>query len=463
MTGYKNHYEVVVLGAGNAGLAAAGAAKAAGRSVLIVESREVGGTCPLRGCVPKKVLVAAAEALDQISRAQAHHIKVGTPELDWPALIARERSFVTGVPEEFEASLAGRGIEVIKGKARFVGPCEVKVGAKTFQADDFVVATGSKPRPLPIRGFERALTSDDLLQLTDLPASMVFIGAGVIAFEFAHVFARAGVEVTLLEAAPRPLGGLDQDAVSQLVLATELLGIKVITGVRVERIDAASSKSVSAQAPRQEVHFDHEGRLETLTTGAVVNGAGRVAHLAELNLEAASIRLDRGQVDLDAHLRSRDNPAIWFAGDNLAGAPQLSPVATYEGRIVGANLLAAEGERLTSPDYSTIPSVVHTVPPLASVGLTESAAVSAALEFEVRANDMRSWRSARTFAEPHAWAKVLVEKQTGKILGAHLLGHGASETIHTFALAMQQGLTSSDLANNVYAYPTFHSDLKYLV
>ena len=209
-------YDAIVLGTGNAGMAAAGALRAAGKSVAMVESWDVGGTCPLRGCVPKKVLVAAAQVLHQIALAPQHHIEVGAPKLDWAALIARERGFVEGVPEAFAKSLEGRGIELIRGRARFTGPDRIAVGARVLEADKILIATGSKPRPLPIPGAEHLITSEDILEMAELPERLVFIGGGVIALEFAHVFARAGTKVTILEALPRLLPRLDPDAVAKL-------------------------------------------------------------------------------------------------------------------------------------------------------------------------------------------------------------------------------------------------------
>ena len=450
----KRDYDLLVLGAGNAGLAAAGAARASGKSVLVAESRDVGGTCPLRGCVPKKVLVAAGETLDLIRRASVHEIEVDEPRLDWPALIERERGFVRGVPEQFEASLNRRGIDLVRGRARFVGADRVRVSGRVFRADRIVVATGSKPRSLPIPGFERAVTSEDLLELSELPQSMVFVGAGVIALEFAHVFARAGVQVALLEAGPRPLLNFDADAVEALVTATTELGVVIETDVRVELIENGDGQL--------RVHYCSKGERQTIEAALVVNGAGRVANLDELDLEVAGIELHGGRPSVDSYLRSTDNPQISFAGDALWSSAQLSPLATHEGRLVGENGMAPPSE-LRAADDVAVPAVVHTVPALATVGLTEEEAREAGRRFDVRSNDMRDWRSARTYGEGVAWAKVLVEQGTSRILGAHLVGHGAAETVHTFALAMRHGLLADDLAQAVYAYPTFHSDIKYLV
>src|SRR6185295_2301151 len=233
-----DRYDLIVIGTGNAGQLAASVARDGGMRVAIVEGRDVGGTCALRGCVPKKVLVAAAEAMDVIRRADTHAITVGTPALDWTRLIARERTFVDGVPAEVEADLTKRGIDLIKGRARFVGRDALAVTgrAKPLRADRFVVACGSVPRPLAFKGGDTLLTSDDLLELQALPSSVAFVGAGVIAFELAHVMARAGARVTLLEMAQRALPGLDADAVARLVEATIARGIDVRVGVSVEAV-----------------------------------------------------------------------------------------------------------------------------------------------------------------------------------------------------------------------------------
>lgn len=443
-------HDLIVLGSGNAGLAAASVAAEAGWSVLVAESRDVGGTCALRGCVPKKVLVAAAETLDAIRRAHAHGITVKEASLDWAKLIGRERTFVDGVPAQFEASLARRGITVVKGAARFVGPTSVEIDGERHEARHVVVATGSAPRKLAIPGFEYVLTSDDLLEHTERPPSIAFVGAGVIGFELGHVLARAGSAVTLLEVAERPLRQFDAGQVDELLRVTDEIGIDVRTGVRVTEI-------VRRDDGRFEVRFA-EG--EPLVVHAVANAAGRVPNLASLDLAAAGIAYDGRELALQHTFQSVENPAVFFAGDAIPGRPQLSPVASLEGRLVGRRVV--HGERV-EPDYDPIPAAVYTVPTIASVGLTEDAAAARGLDVEVKVNDMREWRSARTYAEEAAWAKVLIEKDSGRILGAHLVGHGAGETVHTFASAIEHGWTAADLKSRTYAYPTFHADLKHLV
>ena len=445
-------YDVIVLGTGNAGMAAAGKAREAGLSVAMVESRDVGGTCPIRGCVPKKVLVAAAQVLHQIDTAAEHHISVDGAKLDWANLIERERSFVDGVPEAFTESLETRGIDLYEGRARFVGRRRVRVGDETLDGGKIVIATGSMPRPLSIPGAEHLITSEHILELGSLPESLIFIGGGVIALEFAHVLARAGTKVTILEALPRLLPRNDADAVAQLQKESERIGIDVLTGVNVLEI--------AMDGNRLAVRFEHGGAEKTLSAALVANGTGRIPDFEGLDLDAAEIEHDDTRIAVDDTLRSVSNPDVYVGGDALWSSPQLSPVASHEGKVIGANLVNGGA---TTPDYQGIPANVYAVPALASVGLTEAEAEEQGLTYSVKVNDMADWRSAKTHAETVAYSKVLVEDDTGRILGAHLVGHGAEEIIHLFGFAMKHGVTANAMAETIYAYPTFASDIKFMV
>ena len=448
-------YDLVVIGSGNAGQLAAGVARAAGWRVAIVEGRQVGGTCALRGCVPKKVLAASAETMDIIRRAGGQSIRVGEPALDWSELIAHERTFVDGVPAEVKAELSGKGIDVIEGRARFVDRDALVVSghADPLRARSFLVASGSVPRPLDFPGAATLLTSDDLLELRALPARLAFVGAGVIAFELAHVLARAGARVTLLEEASRALPGHDADAVEQLVRATRARGIELRTDVQVQAV-------AGAERDARVVRFLERGQAQSLTVDAVAHGAGRIPALAELDLPAAGVTFEGSHPLLDEAHRSRGNPSVWFAGDAVPGKPQLSALASYEGRLVGRNLVRGEAR---APDYRSIPSAIFAAPALASVGPSEAEARARGLRFESKVNDMRAWRSARTYAEDTAWAKVLIDRAADRVVAAHLVGHGAAETINAFALAIRHDISVTDLKEGVFAYPTFHSDIKFLL
>ncbi len=232
-------FDVVILGGGNAGIGVTVATREAGLKVALLEPDLLGGTCPNRGCMPKKVLVAAAHALDEIERAKAHKIAVGKPAIDWGALIDREKAMIAGIPASLEGLMDRRGVEVIRDLGGFVGPNAVAVGGETLEAKHIVIATGSTPRRLPFPGAKLMITSDDVLSERRLPESVVFIGGGVIAMEFSHVYARAGAKVTILEVLPQLLTNMDADAVEHLRRETERIGVAIHTGVEIHRIERA--------------------------------------------------------------------------------------------------------------------------------------------------------------------------------------------------------------------------------
>ena len=444
-------YDIVIIGAGNAGFGVSQIAQAAGKSIAFIESDEFGGTCPNRGCTPKKVLVAAAHALHEIEIAGEHGIEVGPAKLDWAKLIDRKTDMIDFIPGAMEDTAKGRG-DIYKGKAKFVADNAIEVNGERIEADNFVIATGSITRPLTLPGAELMITSDDVLSERELPQEVVFIGGGVIAMEFSHVYARAGSKVTILELMPQLLPRLDSDAVNAIRGESERIGIDMKTDVKVE--------SVEKSGDRLRVNFVHDGKQQSIEADRVVNGSGRIANVADLDLVAANIEHNGIRISVDEHLRSTSNPAIWVAGDALVHSAQLSPLATYEGRIVGQNII--EDANLI-PDYSVVPSAVYTVPALSSVGMTEVEAVQAGIDVEVSSADMSQWFSARFYAETVAFAKVLVEKGTRRIIGAHLVGHHGEELIHLFALAMRHGITADQLGDEMYAFPTFSADIKSMI
>jgi glutathione reductase (NADPH) len=289
-------FDVVILGGGNAGIGVTGPVRRAGMSVAMIEADLLGGTCPNRGCTPKKVLVAAGHALHEIERASIHHIAVGRPKLDWAALIDREKDMIKEIPTNLAHSMANRQVEIIRGRGAFTGPNTICVGDRELQAAHIVIATGSKPRPLPIRGAELMITSDDMLSERDLSRSVIFVGGGVIALEFGHVYARAGAEVMILEALPQLLPAMDADAVARLQAESERIGIRVKTAVSVKRIERANS--------RLRVIFDHNGAELTAETDRVVNGAGRIANVDTLDLAAGQVEHASGRIAID--LADRD-------------------------------------------------------------------------------------------------------------------------------------------------------------
>jgi glutathione reductase (NADPH) len=445
-------YDVLILGGGTAGFGVTVPTRKAGLKVALVEDRDLGGTCPNRGCTPKKVLVAAGHALHEIRQAHVHAIAVSKPDLDWTKLIDREKAFIKGIPQRLAGTLAERGVDVLRESAKFLGGDAIKVGDRVIEAKHIVIATGSRPRPLPIPGADLMITSEEVLSERQRPGSVLFVGGGVIALEFGHVYARAGTNVTILEVLPRLLPTLDADAVDEIRAESEAIGIEVHTGVKVLRVEPAGGKLRTV--------FEANGEEYAVDADRVVNGAGRIANVDGLDLDKGGVTHNGFRIAVDDFLRSTSNPSVFVCGDALSGVPQLSPVATYEGHIVGDNIADGPKHR---PDYASLPSAVYTVPALASVGLTEAQAKEQGLNTKVSVNHMEDWFSARTYAETRAYAKVIVDADSDRILGAHMVGHGSEELINIFALAKAHGITATAIRDFIFAYPSFSSDIKHML
>ncbi|MBI3697697.1 MAG: NAD(P)/FAD-dependent oxidoreductase [Acidobacteria bacterium] len=447
-------FDLVAIGTGSGASTVASRCRSAGWQVAIVDSRPFGGTCALRGCDPKKVLVGAAEALDWNRRMQGKGVRADQSRIEWSELMRFKRSFTEPVPKYREDGFSKAGIAIFHGRARFVGPAAVQVGEDILEGRKVVVATGAKPVDLNVPGTEHVTTSDQFLELDQLPGRIVFIGGGYISFEFANVAARAGAQATILHRGPRPLERFDPDLVDRLVARTRQIGVDVQLQTEVKEVAKRSAGlTVRASTLGQDREFEAD---------LVIHGAGRVPEIDDMDLAKANVQWDpqRG-VKVNEYLQSVSNPAVYAAGDAAAsgGAP-LTPVAGYEGQIVAANLL--EGNQ-RKPNYEGVASVVFTIPPLASVGLHEQEARERGLRFRTNHQDTSLWYSSRRVGEGCSAYKVLVEESSGDILGAHLLGPGAEETINLFALAIRQGVTAADLKGMLFAYPTHASDVQYML
>jgi len=443
-----NQYDIIIIGGGNAGLGVSAIAAPEGKKIAFIEERDFGGTCPNRGCTPKKVLVGAAQSLHDIAQAKVHCIDVPPAKLNWQKLIQREKDMISFIPDAMTGVAEKRG-DIYRGAAKFVAPNSVQVNNTVLQANNIVIATGSKTRPLPIPGAELMITSDDVLSEEQQPNEVIFIGGGVVAMEFSHVYARAGTKVTILEVMPSLLPRVESDAVAAIQSESERIGITVHTGVQV--------KSVYQTDSRIAVKAEIDGKEHVIEADRIINGAGRVANVDTLDLEAGNIEHDRFAIKTDKYLRSTSNPIVWACGDAIVTSPQLSPIATLEGRAVGQNIINGPSIK---PDFSVLPSCVYTIPALATVGLTEAQANEQKLNISVTVNDMKDWFSGKSYAETVAWAKVIVDKDSDKILGAHIVGHRGEDLIHVFAMAMRYGILASQLRDDMFAYPTFSSDIK---
>ena len=329
----------------------------------------------------------------------------------------------------------------------------MRVGEAVLEARYVVVAAGMKPADLKIPGTEHLMTSDQFLELDRLPRRIAFVGGGYISFEFAHVAARAGAEVTIIHRGERPLPRFDPDLVDLLVERTRKLGVRVELRTAVKGIERTADV-LTVHASTTDEHRPFQADL-------VVHGAGRVPEIDDMDLAAAGVEWDERGVKVNEYLQSVSNPSVYAAGDAAAsGGPPLTPVAGYEGGIVAANLL--NGNKTTA-DYNGIPSVAFTVPPLAAVGLQEATARQQGLHMRVHMERTSGWYSSLRIAEEYSAFKVLIEEGTERILGAHLLGPHTEETINLFALTIRSRLSARDLKETIFAYPTHASDIAYML
>jgi glutathione reductase (NADPH) len=445
-------YDLIVVGAGTGGNGVARMAAAAGWKVAAVDSLPYGGTCALRGCDPKKMLVAVTEGVDWAHNLKGKGLEAQT-SINWPDMIAFKQTFTGVMPSRIEAGLKKAGISTLHGDAHFTSSDTIEVNRTTLRAKHFHIATGARPMTLNIPGEDLLITSTDFLELPEKPKRIIFVGGGFIAMEFAHVSKRAGAsEVTVLEMAKRPLGNFDSDLVDILVEATIELEINLQTEAKVLKIEKAGKEFAVA--------YETPFGVKTLTCDLVIHGSGRVPNIEHLNLAAAGVESGRRGIKVSPYMRTT-NPNIFAAGDCADSGPMLTPVSAYEGRVAGKNLLAGKDERAVK--YPPIPSVVFTLPPLATVGLSEAAAREKGFNFDVKFEKTSGWYSSMRVGAVRTAYKVLLERGSGAILGAHLIGPGAEEQINLFAMAMGAGLTANQIKSTIFAYPSYASDIGSMV
>lgn len=442
-------YDLMVIGAGMAGVSAANKCAAQGWDVAIVDALPYGGTCALRGCDPKKILRRGAEIIDSARLMRDKGIDAGDLSINWADLMKHKNGFTDPMPRRIEDGLARNGVATLHGQARFTGANRVDVDGAAYEAAHFLIATGARPRPLDFPGHEHLIDSTDFLDLPALPPRILFVGGGFISFEFAHIAARAGSSPVIIDRGPRPLKSFDPDLVELLITrGTD-------TGIGLRRSTAITA--VEPAGPGYRVSVEGSGRTETLEFDLVVHGAGRTPQLSGLDLDVAGVAWGPRGVRVAAHLQSTTNPAVYAAGDS-ADTPgmRLTPVAVSEGKVAASNMLK---ETTTAPDYSGVPTAVFTIPELARVGLLEQDATDQGLDVDARYSDTSGWYSNYRIGETTAAAKILIDRSSDRIVGAHLLGPEYGELINFLGLAIKLDLTTRQLKSMTAAYPTVGSDL----
>ena len=444
----------MVIGAGGAGSTAAETAASHGARVALIERDKLGGTCLNYGCDPTKTLLHTAQLLHQARHGAILGARIPTVEFDWSAVQAHVQAVITrirgGSAEQGVASLKRKGVELIWGEASFVSAHEIAVNAQRLRASRVVIAAGTESMVPDIEGLREAgfITNIEAVSLPVLPRRLAVIGAGPIGLEFAQLFHRFGVQVTVVQRAGVPLEKEDRE------LAEELCRLLTNEGIRIEVGSEMRCGETDAQGKR--IYIGHgQGKEETLLVDEILVALGRRPAVAPMRLEAAGVAVRDGRIVTDATLRT-NVPHIWAAGD-VTSVYQFTHVASEQGGLAGRNAFAEKPETF---DDRVIPWVTYTDPELARVGKTEEQLRADGIAYRVGRMPFEKLDRALATNQTEGCVKLLADAE-GKLLGAHILGAGAGELIAPAVLALRSGITADALAQTILPYPTMAEALRW--
>ena len=435
-------YDLLVIGAGSGGVRAARVAAGFGVHVAIVESDRPGGTCVIRGCVPKKLLVYAAHFREDLEDAAAYGWDAQAT-FSWPTLIANKDREIARLEGIYRTLLEAAGVTLIEGHATLVDRHTVQVGERRCTAAHILIATGGRPVRPAIPGSELAITSDDAFQLSELPARVLIVGGGFIAVEFAGIFHGFGAEVTLAYRGEQILRGFDDDVRRHLHDELVRKGIDVRLHCQLSGIERRAGGALLAS-------IITAGQAGPLEVDAVMFATGRVPATSGLGLEAAGVALDtQGAVVVDEY-STTSVPGIHAVGD-VTNRLALTPVAIREGAALATTLF---GGRRVAVDHHGVPHAVFSQPPIGAVGLSEQAALAAFGSLEVYAATFRPLKHTLSGREERTLVKLVVDAASQRVVGAHMVGPDAPEIIQGIAIAVKAGLTKEQFDATVALHPT---------
>jgi glutathione reductase (NADPH) len=447
----ENEFDVFVIGSGSAGQTVAKTCVENGLQVAIADHRAYGGTCPNRGCDPKKVLLGATEAWEFAHNLSKKSI-VTTPDLNWGKLQKFKKTFTKAIPVATENKLTDLGIQLYHQSPKFIDEKTLSVEGKKVRAKHIVIATGLTSRKLDFKGSDHLKISDDFLNLKKIPKSIVFIGAGYIGMEFAHMAARAGSTVTIIERGNRPLSAFDADLVSHLTTVSEKLGIRFIFNSEI--------KKVKKLRKNIQVHYLKDGKNSTLKARMVFNTAGRVPSISQLQLNKGNVAHSAKGIKVNSHLQSTSNANVYACGDVSDNGVPLTPLSGRQGHVVSQNILHGNKKKI---DLPVVPSAVFTLPNLASVGLSEEEARKRYKNVTVNYESVPHWFNAKRVQESAYAYKIISNSRTQTIVGAHILSGDAAETINLFAMAITNKTTTEAIKKMIFTYPSWCNDIKSMV
>jgi len=432
-------YDLFVIGAGSGGIRASRISRHLGAKVAIAENYRIGGTCVIRGCIPKKLLTYAAHYAEDLEDARGFGWSIEGASFSWPALIANKNREIARLSKVYTDGFAKTGIDVIEGTAKLLDAHTVAIGERRVTAQSILVATGGWPAKPAIPGVEHAITSNEAFELAALPKRVLIVGGGYVAVEFAGIFQGLGSEVTLSYRGEQILRGFDDDVRKHLHDEMGKKGVRILLKSGVSRIDRRSNGTLEASVNGGKIECD-----------AVMVAIGRTPNTARLGLAQLGVELDEeGGVVVDRFCRS-SVPNIYAAGD-VSNRIALTPVAIREGAAVAMTLF---GGVETPVDLDDVPSAVFSQPPVGTVGLSEAKAVEKLGKVDIYKADFRPLRHTVSGRGDRTFMKLVVDAATQRVVGAHMVGADAPEIIQGIAIGVKAGLSKAQFDATVGIHPT---------
>ncbi|MBX8518503.1 glutathione-disulfide reductase [Pseudomonas cichorii] len=434
-------FDLFVIGAGSGGVRAARFAAGFGARVAVAESRYLGGTCVNVGCVPKKLLVYGAHYSEDFEQAKGFGWSLGEAQFDWATLIANKDREINRLNGIYRNLLVNSGVTLLEGHARITGPQRVEINGQSYSAERILIATGGWPQVPDVPGREHAITSNEAFYLKELPKRVTVVGGGYIAVEFASIFNGLGADTTLLYRGDLFLRGFDGGVRAHLHEELVKRDMNVRFNSDIEGIEKQADGSLLLSLK--------DG--SSLETDCVFYATGRRPMLDNLGLESVNIKLDeRGYIEVDEHYQSSE-PSILAIGDVIGGV-QLTPVALAEGMAVARRLFKPEQYRPV--DYNHIPTAVFSLPNIGTVGLTEEDAIKAGHQVQIFESRFRPMKLTLTDVQEKTFMKLVVDAQTDRVLGCHMVGPDAGEIVQSLAIALKAGATKQIFDDTIGVHPT---------
>ncbi len=433
-------YDLFVIGAGSGGVRCARMSAALGAKVAIAEERYFGGTCVNVGCVPKKLLVYAAHVKEDLHTAASFGWNIPDASFNWSTLIENKNREIERLNGVYRNILASAGVEIMEGRAVIAAPHQIRIGNQHITAHNILIATGGWPVTPELPGIEHAITSNEFFFLPELPARALVVGGGYIAVEFAGILHNLGVATCLSYRGPLFMRGFDMDVRQHLRDAMSNKGIDLLFNHQIASLQRFSDGSIQV--------VDTEGKIKIVD--CVVMATGRTPNSEKLGLEHTRVqRNDRGAIRVNAHFET-DEPGIFALGDVLDRV-QLTPVALAEGTLLARTLFGGLSGQL---DYQNIPTAVFSQPSVGTVGLTEEQACEAGYDVLIYRSQFTPMHQVMSDVKEKTLMKLVVDRASDKVLGAHMVGPDAGEIIQGLAIAIRMGATKADFDQTIGIHPT---------